>query len=131
MSSNVVFDGVPSDDDDITGLNHETLVKEKCIHVLKQEIKAIDKLSASQLKEQCKDSIEKPMCCKKAYVRQLNRLLRRFHNTTNYEQGGKFFQQDIEELEQVLHQLLDAGLSKTFAVEFKESDRDSKRQCRW
>ena len=38
-----MFDGVPSDDEDITGLNHETLVKEKCIHVLKQEIKAIDK----------------------------------------------------------------------------------------
>jgi len=128
MSSIVVFDSMPSDDNDITGLNHETLVKEKCIHVLKQEIKAIDNLSASQLKEQCKDSIEKPMCCKKAYVRQLNR---RFNNTTNYEQGGKIFQQDIKELEQVLHQLLDAGLSKTFAVEFKESDRDSKRQCRW
>ena len=131
MSSNVVFDGVPSDDEDITGLNHETLVTEKCIHVLKQEIKAIDKLSASQLKEQCKDSIEKPMCCKKAYVRQLNRLLRRFPKTTNYVQGGKFFQQDIEELEQVLHQLLDAGLSKGFAVEFKKSDRNSKRRLRW
>ena len=115
----------------IMGLNHETLVKEKCIRKLEQEINRIDKLSTSQLKEQCKDSIEKPMCCKKAYVRQLNRLLRRFNNTTNYEQGGKFFQQDIKKLEQVLHQLLDAGLSKTFAVEFKESDRDSKRQCRW
>ena len=117
--------------DSIIGFNHETFTKEKCIHVLDQEIKAVDKLSASQLKEQCKGSIETPARCKKAYVRQLNRLLRRFNNTTNYEQGGEFFQQDIQELEQVLHQLLDAGLSKGFAVEFKKSDRNSKRRLRW
>ena len=115
----------------IIGFNHETFTKEKCIRVLDEEIKAVDKLSTAQLKEQCKGSIETPVRCKKAYVRQLKRLLRRFNNTTNYEQGGEFFQQDIQELEQILHQLLDAGLSKTFAVEFKESDRDSTCQCRW
>ena len=71
------------------------------------------------------------MYCKQLYVRQLNRLLQRFNNTTNYEQGRKFFQQDIIKPEQVLQQLLDARLSKIFAVEFKESGRHSKRRRRW
>ena len=63
-------------------------------------------------------SLQTPKQCKKVYLQQLRVLLKRIHRTTNEAEGGRFFRQDIDQLQLDVQQVLNAGVAQADRIQF-------------
>ena len=76
------------------------------------------RLTNTQLKKLCVGSLQTPKQCKKVYLQQLRVLLKRIHRTTNEAEGGRFFRQDIDQLQLDVQQVLNAGVAQADRIQF-------------
>ena len=76
------------------------------------------RLTNTQLKKLCVGSLQTPKQCRKVYLQQLRVLLKRIHRTTNEAEGGRFFRQDIDQLQLDVQQVLNAGVAQADRIQF-------------
>ena len=71
-----------------------------------------------QLKKLCIGSLQTAKQCKKLYLHQLRVLLKRIHRATNEAEGGRFFRQDIDQLQLDVQRVLNAGVAQVDHIQF-------------